>query len=613
MIKTILNYSLLIYPTLLLVLLLVKSKAMAKGEYREDFFDYNNSKSLKVIATFGVLMHHLTQLITDYGNVNKGPIGIFNSMGILFVSIFFFSSGYGLINSYLHKENYLKGFFLKRFVKIIVPFAVLNIVYILPGLADDRIRSIPELLMSLFGITLINTNAWFVVEIAILYLAFYLSFRFIKDIRKATVVVTFIAFIMMVVGFLLGHDFSQLNGHWFMGEWWYNTVMIFPLGLIVGLNKDKLMNLFKKKYALWLVLAIVLFVVSFVVEEYVLNHFGYYTETYISMGYPDKLLTLISQLVLCTIFIFMLLAVGMKVKFGNKIITFFAPFGMEIYLLQDLFFRGYGGLNIMPDVVYWLTIILALLIISVGLYYFDYFVVTTIVGYSNGDFDEGDTIEKREENRKKKLIIKRIILACIILGAATFVCVVGSVYINTIGRSKLVEEEVSAIANAVPGDTVTFGHIDRDVVEWVVLDKKDGKALLLTKYVVGEMAYNQKHMEVSYDDSTLQEYLSEDAYNQVFYPGEREHMLADEAVGDFVFLLSVDEVSKYYPNKDDRITHHYLARPVNGTYKASWWWLRMEEVTMTPTVVFLDGELTPDYKNVNTATGGIRPAIWVEY
>lgn len=50
-------------------------------------------------------------------------------MGILFTSIFFFFSGYGLITSYLNKENYLDSFLIRRIPAVLFPFLITNIIY----------------------------------------------------------------------------------------------------------------------------------------------------------------------------------------------------------------------------------------------------------------------------------------------------------------------------------------------------------------------------------------------------------------------------------------------------------------------------------------------------
>lgn len=54
---------------------------------------------------------------------------------------------------------------------------------------------------SLFGITLLNTNAWFIVELIILYIAFYFCFKKSKSERSALTKLTTFAILLVTLGF----------------------------------------------------------------------------------------------------------------------------------------------------------------------------------------------------------------------------------------------------------------------------------------------------------------------------------------------------------------------------------------------------------------------------
>ena len=171
-----LNFVLLtVFPILLFFILFFKCKILKKNEFNEDAFGINDAKALQVFAAFGILIHHLSGASTNYGDVFKGPITVMSFVGILFTSIFFFFSGFGLIRSYESKKNYLDGFVRSKFMAVFVPFMITNLLYVLIGLSQGRITDALSFFTSVFGITLINTNAWFIVEILILYIAFYLS------------------------------------------------------------------------------------------------------------------------------------------------------------------------------------------------------------------------------------------------------------------------------------------------------------------------------------------------------------------------------------------------------------------------------------------------------
>lgn len=71
-------------------------------------------------------------------------------VGILFTSIFFFFSGFGLIRSYEPKENYLDGFVRSKFQALFVPFMITNLLYVLIGLSQGRITDTLSFFTSVF-------------------------------------------------------------------------------------------------------------------------------------------------------------------------------------------------------------------------------------------------------------------------------------------------------------------------------------------------------------------------------------------------------------------------------------------------------------------------------
>ncbi len=74
------------------------------------------------------------------------------------------------------------------------------------------------------------------------------------------------------------------------------------------------------------------------------------------------------------------------------------------------------------------------------------------------------------------------------------------------------------VVNVSIGDTVTFGKENR---EWIVLDKEDEKALLLTKESVGERAYHVEWTDITWEDCTLREWLNEEFYHDSFTEAEK--------------------------------------------------------------------------------------------
>ena len=351
------DYLLLVFPIIIMTILFAGSKVAGKGEFNEEAWTMNQSKAMQVFAALMIILHHLAQTITDCTRVSKGPITIWNSFGILFTSIFFFFSGFGLYKSYKNKENYLDSFLRKRLSRILIPFAITNILYLVT-VSYSRVTGVVDVITSLFGCTLINNNAWFLVVLFFLYVAFYICFKHSGSERGAILKLTVFAVLMVIGALLLGHDNSQVRGHWFMGEWWYNTTLIFILGIVVAKHENGIKQFLMKHYRIILPVLIIMLVGWYLLEEFMLGQFGYYQEWEGHPGYPEKFISLPFQVILCAIFVFLLLHVNLKLKYGNRVLTFLGGISFEIYLIHEMFRVLLPGTpdSSMPDLLYMLLV-----------------------------------------------------------------------------------------------------------------------------------------------------------------------------------------------------------------------------------------------------------------
>ncbi len=120
------------------------------------------------------------------------------------------------------------------------------------------------------------------------------------------------------------------------------------------------------------------------------------------------------------------------------------------------------------------------------------------------------------------------------------------------------------------GDAVKFGSYEQDndlmngkePIEWEVLDIVDGKALLISRYVLDEHRYNDSYDIVTWETCSLRKWMNEDFYNAAFGEDEKskialtelKHMdnpYIDGGKGgndtlDKVFCLGCDDIEKYY-------------------------------------------------------------------
>jgi len=122
------------------------------------------------------------------------------------------------------------------------------------------------------------------------------------------------------------------------------------------------------------------------------------------------------------------------------------------------------------------------------------------------------------------------------------------------------------------GDRIEFGRfpVDEDYVmqplKWIVLAKEDGKALLMTEKEIISLDDAVKQKGV-WADSYVRKMLNDGFLNVAFTEHEKGQIISTiictpknkecktdggPDTEDRVFLLSVDEVEKYFPNEEDR-------------------------------------------------------------
>lgn len=174
-------------------------------------------------------------------------------------------------------------------------------------------------------------------------------------------------------------------------------------------------------------------------------------------------------------------------------------------------------------------------------------------------------------------------------------------------QNKIIESRTS-------GATMAFGGYD-----WLVLEQRGGKTLLLMKDVLETRPYNEADMDTTWEACTLRMWLNGQFYEN-FKAGDRakivetdvannDNPLAGTAGGgdtrDHVFLLSLAEAKLYFPNDMSR-----AASAADG--RASSWWLRSPgSISILASVVRFDGGVGDGGTIVSSNDRGVRPAMWI--
>lgn len=339
---------------LLGALLLFGARYAGRKKWNEDAFSLRQTKALQGFTAVCIMFHHMAQKTGAPWHDPKVIVyGLepFVQVGYYFVAVFLFCSGFGLYRSYKTKPDYLKHFCRKRILPVVVAFYLSEWIYIGVRAVMGETMDWKQILWYVTGAQLANSNAWYVIAIPFFYLFFYLAFRHCRREGSAIAWVFAGVLVYMLIGTVTDH-----NNWWMRGEWWYNTALVFPMGILFGKYEKPVTERAKKGYWLWLALAFIGMFGLYKLSELTTNSlWGYYGENW---GDPLKVLhrwgcalnqNLASFSYVCFLFLCM-----MKIRIGNKLLEILGGLTLEIYLIHGIFVElfGYDFCEIVPSITY---------------------------------------------------------------------------------------------------------------------------------------------------------------------------------------------------------------------------------------------------------------------
>ena len=195
-------------------------------------------------------------------------------------------------------------------------------------------------------------------------------------------------------------------------------------------------------------------------------------------------------------------------------------------------------------------------------------------------------------------------------------------------------------AKCETGKIVEFGYYEQDnnkknkreAIEWIVLARKDNKALLISKNTLNCQPYNDIDTVVTWDNSSVRTYLNEIFLKGAFTGAEQRQIITSDVIADKnpkygtdpgrdtrdkIFLLSINEVNNYLKTDSERECEPtaYAKEKgcnVNTVKKTCWWWLRSPgDASRCAAFVDHTGTVQEFGFDVDNVTGGIRPALWI--
>ena len=212
---------------------------------------------------------------------------------------------------------------------------------------------------------------------------------------------------------------------------------------------------------------------------------------------------------------------------------------------------------------------------------------------------------------------------------------------------KLKSAKQAQIKNAKVGDIVYFGTYEQDNdtsngkenIEWRVLAKEKNRVLVISDKALDRQPYNSSYTEeVTWENCSLRKWLNGTFLNKAFSTEEQAQIQnttvsADNnpqystnpgnATTDKVFLLSINEVEKYFNSDEARKCAPTAYAKAQGastsdTFKTPsgaatcWWWLRSPgDDQSSAAYVYFGGDVFELGNYVFSGLNAVRPAMWI--
>ena len=227
--------------------------------------------------------------------------------------------------------------------------------------------------------------------------------------------------------------------------------------------------------------------------------------------------------------------------------------------------------------------------------------------------DISNLIENRIDKQKKEASRAKIKKIFVLFVAAVFLVAIGFFGFKKIRSGS----QNRAIQNANVGDIVTFGSYEQDnssmngkeTIEWIVLSKDSGSAMLISRYVLDCQSYSLNNSYVSYDDSYIKEWLNDSFFEDAFEKNEQNRI-------SLIRLLSTDEAKELFSDVSARTgvaTKRAISKglEISSTFGNCEYWLTpSNNLSHYAAKVNANGSVNSKVDNVNIGNG-VRPVIVV--
>ena len=227
--------------------------------FNEDYLSKDNTNSIKGIFILLIVISHSIPYIArcGYGFDGTGDMlfmRFFSLLSQLVVVMFLFYSGYGVGESFKSKgDAYVQAMPRHRILGTLLNFDVAIVAFIIVDLLLGISVSVNQCMLSLIGWESVGNSNWYIFVILLCYIVTYVTLRL--PLKKRAYWVG-MSFALSVVSILVLAFFKE--------NYWYNTILSYPLGFMYSTYKDTIEARLKKSYWKYAIILAVIFVLFYI-------------------------------------------------------------------------------------------------------------------------------------------------------------------------------------------------------------------------------------------------------------------------------------------------------------------------------------------------------------
>ena len=241
----------MIYFDVALFVLCLASLKINKQKYNKEWLSITQMTNIKGIFIIIVFLSHMRQYISANSIDTILHNELMGRIGQRMVVYFLVCSGFGVMENIKKKGKlYISAIPHKRVLNVIIKFDIVVCIYILVDIIINRTcsYSISHILLSFTGWESVGNSNWYVFAIIYAYIVTWIAYSVTKKHKCGIAIVCLLSMVYIVVLFIANK-----------GTWWYDTILCYPVGMLISLYKEKIEKVFSNNIFYIVVLSLSVF------------------------------------------------------------------------------------------------------------------------------------------------------------------------------------------------------------------------------------------------------------------------------------------------------------------------------------------------------------------